>query len=80
MVPNVAIQRGPQGLFAWVVTAKNTAAAKPIEVGPSVGDVTIVTSGLSEGERIVIGGQSKLRINAPVNATDAAGPAAKGTS
>ena len=80
VVPNVAIQRGPQGLFAWVVTAKNTAAAKPIEVGPSVGDVTIVTSGISEGERIVIGGQSKLRINAPVNATDAAAPAAKGTS
>jgi multidrug efflux system membrane fusion protein len=71
VVPNVAVQRGPQGLFAWVVTAKNTAVAKPIEVGPSVGNITIVTSGLNEGEKVVVGGQSKLRIDAPVSATDA---------
>ena len=80
VIPNIAVQRGPKGLFAWVVTAKNTAAAKPIEVGPSVGDFTIVTSGIDEGERIVVGGQSKLRVDAPVNATDAAASATKGTS
>jgi multidrug efflux system membrane fusion protein len=65
-VPPSAIQRGPQGLFAWVVTADDTAVARPIQVGPTSGDLTIVTSGLEEGERVVTDGQYKLQVNAPV--------------
>ena len=60
-VPNVAIQSGPQGLFAWVVTADDTVQPRPIEVGPSTGDSTIVTAGLAEGDRVVTGGQYKLQ-------------------
>ena len=53
VVPSGAIQRGPQGLFAWVVSEKNTAQVRRIEVGPSTGNLTIITSGLSDGERVV---------------------------
>src|SRR4029077_6545229 len=67
VIPNAAIQRGPQGLLAWVVTEKNTAIARPIEAGPSVGDVTIVTSGLVEGDRVVTAGQFRLKIDALVS-------------
>jgi multidrug efflux system membrane fusion protein len=67
VIPNLAVQRGPRGLFAWVVTEKNTAVARPIEVGPSVGDITIVTSGLAEGERVVTNGQFKLKIDSLVS-------------
>ena len=67
VIPNLAVQRGPGGLFAWVVTEKNTAVARPIEVGPSVGDITIVTSGLAEGERVVTNGQFKLKIDSLVS-------------
>ena len=69
VVPNPAIQRGPQGLFAWIVTKKNTAIARPITVGPSVGDLTIITSGITEGERAVTAGQYKLSIDSPVSVT-----------
>jgi multidrug efflux system membrane fusion protein len=69
VVPNTAIQRGPKGLFVWAITEKNTATPKPVEVGPSIGDITIVTSGLNDGERIVTGGQYKLRIDVPVSIT-----------
>jgi multidrug efflux system membrane fusion protein len=69
-VPDAAIQRGPNGLFAWTLSTDNKAAPKPIQVGPSVGGRTIVTSGLDEGQRVVTGGQYKLRNNAPVSITD----------
>jgi multidrug efflux system membrane fusion protein len=65
-VPTTAVQRGPNGLLAWVVRANNTAEAKPIETGPTVGDLTVVTSGLSDGERVVTGGHYKLRPDASV--------------
>jgi len=68
-VPSSAVQRGPQGLFAWIVTPNNTAEPRPIEVGPTTGDLTVITSGLNEGERVVIDGQYKLQRNATVSIT-----------
>jgi membrane fusion protein, multidrug efflux system len=68
-VPSSAVQRGPQGLYAWIVTANDTAAVRPIQVGPTAGDLTIVTSGLEEGDRVVTDGQYKLQVNAPVTVT-----------
>lgn len=65
-VPASAVQRGPQGLFAWIVTADNTAVVRQIQVGPATGDLTIVTSGLNEGDRVVTDGQYKLQANTPV--------------
>jgi membrane fusion protein, multidrug efflux system len=68
-VPPRAIQRGPQGLLAWVITPTNTAEPRSIEVGPTTGDQVIITSGLNEGERVVIDGHYKLARNAPVSIT-----------
>lgn len=69
VIPSVAVQRGPHGLFAWVVKADNTAEARPIETGVTTGDRTIVTSGLKDGERVVVDGQYKLQADAPVTIT-----------
>jgi len=66
VIPSVAVQRGPRGLFAWVVKADNTAEPRSIETGVTTGDRTIVTSGVKDGERVVIDGQYKLQANAPV--------------
>jgi multidrug efflux system membrane fusion protein len=66
-VPASAIQRGPQGLFAWIVTANDTAVVRQIQVGPTSGDLIIVTSGLNDGDRVVTDGQYKLQTNAPVS-------------
>jgi multidrug efflux system membrane fusion protein len=60
-IPNSAIQNGPQGLFAWVVSADSTVEPKPIEVGPTTGDLTIVRAGLAEGNSVVTSGQYKLQ-------------------
>jgi len=66
VVPPTAVQRGPHGLFAWVVKQDNTVEARPIQTGTTTGDRTIVTSGLDGGDRVVINGQYKLQVNAPV--------------
>jgi multidrug efflux system membrane fusion protein len=68
-VPPTAVQRGPQGLLAWVITANNTAEPRVIEVGPTTGNLVIVTSGLNDGERVVTDGHYKLARNAPVTIT-----------
>jgi membrane fusion protein, multidrug efflux system len=68
-VPSPTLQRGPQGLFVWIVTANNIAEPRPVMVGPVSGDLTIITSGLNDGERIVTDGQYKLQTNASVTVT-----------
>src|SRR5215469_6394790 len=69
VVPSGAVQRGPQGLFAWVVDQKNAAHPQKIEIGPSTDDVTIVESGLADGQRVVTDGQYKLQQGATVTTT-----------
>ncbi len=76
-VPANTIQRGPQGLFVWTVTANDTAVARQIQVGPTAGDLTIVTSGLNEGDRVVTEGQYKLQTNAPVSVSSPPAAAAE---
>ena len=71
-VPTPAVQRGQQGLFVWVVTANNIVEPRRIELGPASGDLTIVTAGLAEGDRVVTNGQYRLQANAPVAITSAA--------
>jgi multidrug efflux system membrane fusion protein len=65
-VPSGAVQRGPQGLFVWVVTPQDTAVARRIEIGPTTGGATIITSGVNDGDRVVTDGQYKLQTDAPV--------------
>jgi membrane fusion protein, multidrug efflux system len=69
VVPPVAVQRGPHGLFTWVVKPDNTVEPRPIQTGTTTGDRTIITSGVNDGERVVTDGQYKLQPNAPVAVT-----------
>ncbi len=59
-VPQRAVQQGPQGNFVWVVDAESKAEARPVTVGPLVGDRWIIDQGLQTGERIVVDGALKL--------------------
>jgi multidrug efflux system membrane fusion protein len=71
-VPSTVVQRGSQGLFAWVVSDDEKAVPRKIELGPVSGDLTIVTAGLNEGDRVVTDGQYKLQVDAPVAIVTAA--------
>jgi membrane fusion protein, multidrug efflux system len=69
VVPPLAVQRGPHGLFTWLVRPDNTVEVRPIQTANTTGDRTIVTSGVDNGDRVVTDGQYKLQANTPVNAT-----------
>jgi multidrug efflux system membrane fusion protein len=60
VVPGAAIQRGPQSTFVWVVKQDNTVEMRNIKTGPSEGDRNSITSGLNDGDRVVIQGADKL--------------------
>lgn len=60
VMPTAAIQRGPDGLFTYVVRSDSTVEARPVQVTGESGDTTIVTSGLREGERVVTSNQYRL--------------------
>jgi multidrug efflux system membrane fusion protein len=79
-VPPAAVQRGPDGIYAWVVMPGDVVQARPIQSGPTTGDDTIITSGLSEGERVVINGQYKLQQNSKVIVNEATAPATPATA
>ena len=59
-VPSPAVQHGVNGLYVYTVQNGNTAKLVQVSVGQDDGQTTIVTKGLSGGEIVVIGGQSRL--------------------
>lgn len=65
-VQRSAIQQDPTGYHVFVVKADQSVTVRPIEMGPSEGDFTIVKSGLTQGETVVIDGLDKLREGAKV--------------
>jgi membrane fusion protein, multidrug efflux system len=82
-IPLAALQRGPDGLFTWVVGADDRAQMRPIKTGPPADDVAIVADGLDAGERVVTEGYYRLQPGArvairPPKERAAAIPAAQG--
>jgi multidrug efflux system membrane fusion protein len=66
IVPNAAIQRGPQGTFVYVVEADHTVEVRPVTLGAAAGGETAIASGLSAGEQVVTDGVEKLRAGSAV--------------
>ena len=67
--PARAIQRGPNGSYVYVIDAEKTAAMRPVKVGATEGDWTLVESGLEAGDRVVVDGQYRLQPGAKVEVT-----------
>jgi membrane fusion protein, multidrug efflux system len=59
-VPSAAIQRGPNGMFAYVVKADSTVEARLLKVGNENNDLTVITDGLKDGEQVVLSNQYRL--------------------
>ena len=61
------MQRGPDGLYVWVVKPDNTVEQRPIDDQTVNEDTAIVTKGLAAGERVVLDGQSRLDVGTHVD-------------
>ena len=72
-VPSIAVQRGPAGLFVYTVKDDQTVDLARIEIGQDDGTLAVIRRGLTEGTRVVVAGQSRLRVGARVTITPPAG-------
>jgi membrane fusion protein, multidrug efflux system len=61
LVPTTAILRGPQGTYVYAVDRNNTVKVLNITVAQSTAGMAGITSGLSDGDVVVIDGQDKLK-------------------
>jgi membrane fusion protein, multidrug efflux system len=61
VAPAVAIQRGPQGSYVYVVANGNTAKIRPVTVALLSGNTVGISAGLQPDETVVIDGQDKLQ-------------------
>jgi multidrug efflux system membrane fusion protein len=83
-IPASALQRGPEGLFTYVIQPDSTITVAPLQAGEQTGDVVIVEKGLQAGDRVVSSNQyrlqpgSRIRANEPKVARSPRGGAAAG--
>jgi membrane fusion protein, multidrug efflux system len=71
VVPSEVVQRGPNGPYVWLIASDNTAQLKPITIAQIQGSKTVLKSGLSAGDHIVVDGQFRLSQGALVVETSA---------
>lgn len=73
IIPEAAVQRTPQGTFAYVVKSDSTVENRDIVLGPVEADERAIESGLSAGEVVVIEGVDKLQPGSKVSTRSAGG-------
>jgi len=70
-IPRSAVLSDQQGDYVFVLGADNKAEQRRIKLGQSTSTIAAVTSGLSEGEKVIVEGLQRVRPGQPV----APGPA-----
>ena len=76
-VPLVAVQRGPEGAYAFVVKADRTVEQRPLQLGALTSTDAVVRQGIRPGEQVVTSGALRLNAGAAVAVTEEGGtPAA----
>ena len=76
-VPAQAVQRGPAGAFAFVVSAEDAAQMRPLQVGRIEDGLALIESGLEPGERVVLDGHYRLQPGSKVRAVEGGGKGAE---
>ena len=66
LVPQRALQQGPQGKFVYVVNGQDQAEPRPVQVAEWQGSDWVITDGLQAGDRVIVEGTMKLFPGAPV--------------
>jgi multidrug efflux system membrane fusion protein len=61
VIPSVAVQRGPQGSFVYLVKPDKTVEVRPVTVALSQTSQSAIGSGLEAGDVVVTDGQDKLQ-------------------
>lgn len=71
LVDETAIGTDQAQKFVLVLTATNTAAYRPVRLGPLINGQRVVREGLGAGEKVIVKGLAKVRPGMPVIPQDA---------
>jgi multidrug efflux system membrane fusion protein len=74
VAPSDAIERGPDGLYAFVVGDDNKVELRDVKIGEEGNGQSVVLQGLSAGQKVVTAGQYRLKQGSLVQSTDATSP------
>ena len=66
-IPRAGVLSDQQGSYVWVVGDGNKAEQRRIQLGQSTPDTAVVSSGLKEGESVVVDGVQRVRPGVVVN-------------
>jgi multidrug efflux system membrane fusion protein len=67
-IPVNALERGPDGLFAYVVQPDSTIAVAQLTVGEQNNGIAVIEKGLTDGDRVVTSNQYRLQPGSRVRA------------
>jgi multidrug efflux system membrane fusion protein len=67
IIPSQSVVTGQRGTYVYVIDSTNTARERPVVVERTTHGVSIITTGVNEGERVVTDGQSRLNPGATVD-------------
>ena len=59
-LPAPAVMTGQQGTYVYTVDSAGSAKQKPVQVSRTVDSLSIISTGLKEGEQVIVDGQSRL--------------------
>jgi len=74
-VPPVAVQRGPQGSYVYLLNG-DAVTRRSVRVGHEDERVSVITAGLEPGDQVVVDGASRLTDGAKVKVVSATPPLA----
>jgi len=80
-IPAAAVQRGPNGVFAYVVKPDSTVEVRQLKVGEESGSIMVVKDGIGAGEQVVTSNQYRLQpgVHVKISPSSAAGGEAQTT-
>lgn len=61
LAPSAAIQFGTNGTFVYAMDGDKKVTIRPLKIGASDGDNTVITEGLKPGDRVVLEGTDRLK-------------------
>jgi multidrug efflux system membrane fusion protein len=75
VVPDDAVERGPNGLYVFVVGDDRKVEMRAVKAGNSGNGQTVILDGLSPGQKVVVAGQYRLQQGSLVEPREADAPA-----
>jgi multidrug efflux system membrane fusion protein len=59
-IPTVAVQRGPDGAYVYLLQPDHTVIRTSVTIGHEDLQIAVVTAGLTAGDAVVVDGASRL--------------------